>query len=64
FIAIAAGAEHSIALKEDEDTGCQFTLVGDLDDDCIVNFYDIVIMVKNWLVDCNMAPNDPGCVPK
>ena len=64
FIAISAGAEHSLALKEDEGTGCQYFLAGDLDDDCVFDFHDFAIMMQNWLVDCNMDPDNPGCIPK
>ena len=59
FTAIAAGGYHSLGLK-----GCQFDLAGDLNDDCKVDFSDFAIMAGNWLIDCNINPSDPACVPK
>jgi len=43
---------------------CLYTLAGDLNDDCKVDFYDFAIMAANWLVDCWIEPTDPACVPK
>jgi len=43
---------------------CQYTLAGDLNDDCRVNFFDFALMADNWLTDCYQTPDDPGCVPK
>ena len=34
---------------------CTDELVGDLNDDCIVNILDFVMMTANWL-DCNLDP--------
>ena len=36
----------------------------DITGDCRVNFDDIAIMAANWLIDCNLNPTDPACVPK
>ncbi|MCX5637542.1 MAG: hypothetical protein NTX52_07600, partial [Planctomycetota bacterium] len=60
FIAIAAGWDHSLAIKK----VCQYKLTGDLNDDCRVNFYDFASMAANWLIDCNIDPNNPACIPK
>lgn len=43
---------------------CPFEIVGDLNDDCRVNFADFALMAANWLTDCFLAPTDPACVPK
>jgi hypothetical protein len=43
---------------------CQYALAGDMNNDCKVDFYDFAIMAANWLIDCNIEPNDPSCVPK
>ncbi len=59
FIAIAAGAYHSLAL-----TGCRYTLVGDVNDDCKFDFRDLAIMAEKWLLDCALTPADPACTPK
>jgi len=60
FVAISAGYNHSLAIKK----GCQYVLVGDLNDDCKVDFSDLAIMAANWLIDCNLNPTEPACVPK
>ena len=60
FIAIAVGLNHSLALKED----CQYALKGDLNNDCKVDFSDFAIMASHWLIDCDLNPEDPACVPK
>jgi len=59
---------------------CQYVLLGDLNDDCKVDFYDFAIMalnwlidfnfsdldimVEKWLIDCNIDPTNPACIPK
>ena len=58
---IAAGGEHSLALKRGP---CPYDIAGDLDDNCKVDFLDFVIMAGNWLVDCFVEPMHPGCVKK
>ena len=60
FSAIAAGRRHSLGLKQ----VCQYTLVGDINDDCKVDFYDFALMAANWLIDCNINPSDPACTTK
>lgn len=43
---------------------CQYVLSGDMNDDCKVSFYDFALMAANWLIDCNIDPTNPACVPK
>jgi hypothetical protein len=43
---------------------CEYSLVGDLNDDCRVDFCDLCLMLDNWLVDCSATPEDPACMPK
>ena len=43
---------------------CKYKLAGDLNDDCRNDLKDIAILAANWLIDCNITPNDPACVPK
>ena len=59
FVAVAAGRRHSLGLK-----ACQYTLAGDMNDDCKVDFRDFALMAMNWLIDCDQTPQDPACVPK
>jgi hypothetical protein len=40
---------------------CNHDLYGDLNRDCIVDFYDFSDMVSNWLIDCQAEPNNPQC---
>jgi N-acetylneuraminic acid mutarotase len=44
--------------------GCQYNLVGDLNGDCRVDWQDIAMMARSWLVDCNTTPEDPACAPR
>jgi hypothetical protein len=37
---------------------------GDLNDDCKVDFYDFATMTTDWLIDCDLTPENPACVPK
>jgi hypothetical protein len=60
FVAIAAGLDYSLAIRE----ACQYVLTGDLNDDCRVNLADLAVMAENWLIDCNLNPSDPACIPK
>ena len=60
FVAIAAGEGHSLAIRK----SCEFELAGDLNDDCKVDFTDFEILAANWLIDCNLDPSNPACVPK
>lgn len=41
---------------------CQFQLLGDLNNDCQVDFNDLALMASNWLINCNRTPDDPACV--
>ena len=43
---------------------CPYSLTGDLNDDCRVDFLDFALMADNWLTDCVDDPDDPGCQPK
>ncbi len=60
-IAISAGERHSLVLIGQP---CLYVLAGDLNDDCKVDFSDFALLAANWLIDCNIDPNDPACVPK
>jgi hypothetical protein len=60
FVAITAGFSHGLAIKRN----CEYILTGDLNDDCKVDFYDFKILADNWLIDCNLNPENPACVPK
>jgi len=46
-----------------DETGCYYTLAGDWTGDCRVDLADLAILAANWLVDCNLTPSDPACVP-
>jgi hypothetical protein len=39
-------------------------LAGDLNNDCKVDFSDLAIMASHWLIDCDLNPSDPACIPK
>jgi regulation of enolase protein 1 (concanavalin A-like superfamily) len=43
---------------------CQYELFGDVNNDCKFDFYDFAIMAANWLIDCNINPSDPACLPE
>jgi len=43
---------------------CKYALLGDVNSDCKFDFYDFAIMSANWLIDCNINPADPSCIPK
>jgi hypothetical protein len=74
FIAISSGWSHNLAIVR----YCDYILVGDLNDDCTVDFcdlaeicsnqpgdiYDLSEMCSNWLIDCVAEPGNPQCVPK
>lgn len=44
--------------------GCPYSLLGDLNKDCQIDFVDVALMAKNWLVDCNATPGNPACLPQ
>jgi len=56
------GERHAFLLVPKQP--CLYTLAGDLNDDCKVDFADFAVMATNWLVDCGLHPTDPACVPK
>ena len=43
---------------------CLYSISGDLNDDCKVDFYDVATFASNWLIDCIEEPENPACVPK
>ncbi len=43
---------------------CIYKLPGDMNDDCRFDLSDIAMMATCWLIDCNLTPDDPACVPK
>jgi N-acetylneuraminic acid mutarotase len=43
---------------------CPHKLAGDLNEDCCVDFVDLAILAQNWIVDCNLTPENPACLPK
>ena len=47
FTAIAAGLSHSLALR----FVCDFDLIGDLNNDCEVNFADFVVFAEQWRLE-------------
>ncbi len=61
FIAVATGHHLSLAIRKEP---CLYQLVGDLNDDCRVDYLDDAIMAENWLIDCNLDPENPACIPK
>lgn len=54
----------NISLTATENNDCAYNLEGDLNDDCKVNLSDLVVMAKNWLVDCRENPENIACVYK
>jgi hypothetical protein len=76
YVAVAAGGYHSLGLYNI----CQFTLSGDLNNNCRVNIWDLdfltdewllhynltdfAALAANWLVDCHADPDNPACLPK
>lgn len=44
--------------------GCPYDIVGDLNNDCRVDLLDIALVTQNWLVDCNLAPDNAACLPR
>lgn len=53
-----------VSITPDLEPGCLFDLLGDLNDDCRVDFFDFALMASNWLIDCEQQLVDPACVPK
>jgi len=42
---------------------CYYKLRGDINQDCMVDFFDLAHLAATWLIDCIVDPNDPECVP-
>ncbi len=47
---------------------CEFEIDGDANYDCVVNMLDLaamgeswLMMAENWLLNCYLTPDDPGC---
>ena len=57
--AIAMGGWHSLGLK----TTCLYKLIGDNNNDCKVDLLDLALVAENWLIDCDVEPSKPACVP-
>jgi alpha-tubulin suppressor-like RCC1 family protein len=60
FIAVAAGGTTNFAIVQI----CEYSLFGDVNNDCKVDFYDFAQMASNWMIDCFDDPENPACVPK
>ncbi len=43
---------------------CLFTLAGDVNNDCAVDFLDFAVMATNWLTDCESLPLDQACISR
>ena len=59
---------------------CLYNLAGDMNDDCMVeltdfaeleagwqspyDMADLIEMAVDWLIDCNITPSNPACIPK
>jgi hypothetical protein len=41
---------------------CIYTLAGDINRDCKVDFIDFAMMAENWLIDCNITPDNTACI--
>ena len=42
--------------------GICISLSGDFNNDCKVDLFDLAMMANNWLVDCNLDPDNPACM--
>lgn len=42
---------------------CHYAIAGDLNNDCKVDFLDVAIMALSWLIECDVTPGDPACIP-
>ncbi len=42
---------------------CYYRLMGDFNQDCVVNFLDLAYLASVWLVDCLADPGNPACLP-
>ena len=43
---------------------CLYELEGDVNNDCKVDFFDFAVTAANWLIDCDLIPDDPACIPR
>jgi len=41
---------------------CHYELWGDINGDCRVDFNDFAMFAANWLVDCELFPENPACI--
>ena len=42
---------------------CHYQLPGDLNNDCKSDIIDFAIFAETWLIDCNLQPLAPSCIP-
>ncbi|HEW78701.1 MAG TPA: hypothetical protein ENH34_01860 [Phycisphaerales bacterium] len=43
---------------------CSYKPLGDINNDCRVTLIDFAILAQNWLIDCNLTPENPACLPQ
>ena len=41
---------------------CRFAPLGDVNNDCRVDFLDVALMAGNWLIDCSLDSANPACL--
>ena len=41
---------------------CNYSVVGDLDRNCVVDLNDLALIAQNWLLDCEQNPSNPDCI--
>ena len=51
------------SIIESTDIDCHYILAGDMNRDCKVDFADFANFASNWLIDCNLDPQNPACLP-
>jgi N-acetylneuraminic acid mutarotase len=59
-----SGQDIDIQAIPEPSSDCPYDLLGDLNNDCRVDFLDIALTAQNWLVDCNQTAQDPACVKR
>ena len=42
---------------------CHYDLVGDVNRDCRTDLVDIALVAQGWLIDCDITPGNPECIP-
>ena len=57
-------SEATLIIEGDVVSVCNYLLVGDVNDDCRFDMADFAIMAENWLIDCDLEPLNPACIPK